>query len=66
MLNWAVARGTVPIPRSGSLGHQIENITIFDFKLTEEEMSVVDSLNKNYKMCVKNKHGNTGDFSIFA
>lgn len=26
MLNWAVARGTLPIPRSGSAPHILENI----------------------------------------
>ena len=34
MLNWAVARGTVPIPRSGSLEHIKENIEIYDFTLS--------------------------------
>ena len=39
MLNWALVRGTIPIPRSGSLGHIVENINIFDFKLSEDEVS---------------------------
>jgi len=38
MLNWAVVRGTVPIPKSGSLNHIVENIQVFDFKLSDEEM----------------------------
>jgi len=64
MLNWAVRRGTVPIPRSGSLGHQIENISIFDFKLTEDEMQVVNSLNKDFRICGARAH--TNHFNIFA
>ena len=64
MLNWAVARGTVPIPRSGSLAHQVENISIFDFKLTDEEMKVIDSLNKDFRICDKRPH--TNDFNMFV
>ena len=45
MLHWAVARGTTPIPRSSSLPHIQENIEIFDFVLTPEQMQTIDSLN---------------------
>ena len=45
MLHWAVARGTTPIPRSSSLPHIKENIEIFDFVLTPEQMQTIDSLN---------------------
>ena len=51
MLNWAVARGTIPIPRSGSIGHIVENIDIYDFKLTDEEMEQVNQLDKNFRIC---------------
>ncbi len=51
MLHWAVQRGTVPIPRSGSIGHVLENIAIYDFKLTEEDMQKVNDLDKNFRIC---------------
>lgn len=51
MLNWAVARGTIPIPRSGSHGHIAENINIYDFKLTPEEMGQISALNTNTRIC---------------
>lgn len=44
MLNWGVARGTIPIPRSGSSGHIHENISIYDFKLSQEEMDQISAL----------------------
>mmetsp|Transcript_21228 Transcript_21228/g.24913 ORF Transcript_21228/g.24913 Transcript_21228/m.24913 type:complete len:140 (-) Transcript_21228:31-450(-) len=51
MLNWAVARGTIPIPRSKSLGHIQENIQIYDFKLSEEEMKQIDALDTGKRIC---------------
>jgi len=56
MLNWAIARGTVPIPRSGTLSHQQENIDIYNFTLTSEEMEKISSLNKNFRICDKRAH----------
>jgi len=64
MLNWAIARGTVPIPRSGSLGHQKENIDVFDFKLTKEEYSYISGLNKNYRICADRVHTNHYNFFV--
>ena len=47
LLRWAVQRGTVAIPKSSKLERLAENITLFDFALTEAEMGTIDSLNKN-------------------
>jgi diketogulonate reductase-like aldo/keto reductase len=44
MLNWAIARGTLPIPRSGSSAHIQENIEIFDFKMSADEMEQIAGL----------------------
>ena len=60
MLNWGVARGTIPIPRSGTLAHIQENIQIYDFKLTEEEVATINSLDTNSRIC--DKFGITGGF----
>ena len=49
MLNWAVARGTVPIPRSSNIEHVVENTKIYDFKLTDEEMATVSAFDKNFR-----------------
>lgn len=38
VLRWHVQLGAVPIPRSSSEEHQRENINIFDFTLSDEEM----------------------------
>lgn len=47
LLRWAVQRGTVAIPKSSKIERVIENMTIFDFNLTQAEMNVIDGLNKN-------------------
>jgi len=47
LLRWAVQRGTVAIPKSSKVERIIENMTIFDFNLTNAEMNVINGLNKN-------------------
>ena len=43
ILRWHIQLGAIPIPKSGSLLHQQENIDIFDFELTENEMEIISS-----------------------
>ncbi len=44
---WLIQQDLLIIPRSKSPKHQEENISIFDFELTDDEMFEVDSLNKD-------------------
>ena len=44
ILRWNVDTGTVPIPGSGSEAHIRENIDIFDFALTADEIGEINSL----------------------
>ena len=46
VLRWHVQLGLVAIPRSLNPGRMAENIDIFDFELTEEEMSKISSLDR--------------------
>lgn len=61
MLRWAVQRGTVAIPKSSKIERVIENITIFDFALTEEEMATINGLDKNLRY---NDPGNYAEFAF--
>jgi diketogulonate reductase-like aldo/keto reductase len=64
MLNWGVCRGHVVIPKAASPKYQLENIDIFDFKLTEEEMTEIvkiDTVNR-----LVNKMSMFGSFDAFA
>jgi len=46
ILRWQVQSGFMPIPRSSSSSHQKENLDIFDFELTDNEMHRIDHLAK--------------------
>jgi diketogulonate reductase-like aldo/keto reductase len=41
VLRWHVQRDVVPIPKSSSEQRQRENLDVFDFALTDEEMAVI-------------------------
>ena len=44
VLRWHIQLGVVPIPKSGDAGHQAQNIDVFDFELSEEEMADMATL----------------------
>lgn len=46
ILRWHVQLGSIPIPKAGFLQHQQENIDIFDFELSTEEMQVISAFNR--------------------
>ena len=46
-LRWHYQRGVVAIPRSSQHAHRIENINIFDFKLSDAEMKSIAELDLN-------------------
>ncbi|WOJ98237.1 aldo/keto reductase [Congregibacter brevis] len=47
VLRWAVQRGTAVIPKTSKAERLIENRSIFDFQLSDEEMSAISALNRN-------------------
>ncbi len=49
LLNWGIKRETVVIPKSTYHSRIMENIDIFDFELSDEEMKQISSLNKNHR-----------------
>jgi 2,5-diketo-D-gluconate reductase A len=46
VLRWHLQLGLVAIPRSSNPGRIAENINIFDFELTEQEMSKISALDR--------------------
>ena len=46
VLRWHIQLGLVAIPRSGNPGRIAENIDIFDFELSSEEMSRINALDR--------------------
>ncbi len=49
ILRWHLQRGVVAIPGSSNPDHIKENISVFDFELTEEEMERIGMLDRNEK-----------------
>lgn len=49
VLRWHTQLGAIPIPKAGSLKHQQENLDIFDFELTGEQMKVISAFSKDNK-----------------
>lgn len=49
ILRWNVQRGVIAIPGSSNPKHIAENIAIFDFELTEDEMNQIMALDRNEK-----------------
>lgn len=46
ILRWHAQRGIIPIPKSRNLQHQLENLAIFDFELTQTEIERINLLEK--------------------
>ena len=50
VLRWHVQQGLIPIIRSLNSSRQKENIDIFDFELSDDEMRTIDSFNINARV----------------
>lgn len=50
VLRWHIQNGVKPIVRTLTYEHQKENLDIFDFELTQEEMSAIDGININSRL----------------
>ncbi len=50
MLRWHIEHGLIPIPRSENPQHIRENIEIFDFSLTPQEVAEIDRLDDGYRI----------------
>ncbi|VVC89700.1 unnamed protein product [Leptidea sinapis] len=50
VLRYLVQRGVIPIPKSVRKEKIVENINIFDFELSTEEMDEISKFNKDYRV----------------
>lgn len=46
ILRWHTQLGAIPLPKSASPERQLENLSIFDFSLSEEEMRAISGLSR--------------------
>lgn len=47
LLRWGLQRGTAIIPKTSNSARLQENLDLFDFELSEEEMTAISALNQN-------------------
>lgn len=57
MINWAIARGTIVIPKSVTPERIKENIGAYDFELSLEDIKSIDSLNRDYRFIIPSAWG---------
>jgi diketogulonate reductase-like aldo/keto reductase len=46
VLRWCLQHGPVPLPRSTNPDHIRENLDIFDFELSDDQMQAIDRLSE--------------------
>jgi diketogulonate reductase-like aldo/keto reductase len=44
ILRWHIQIGSLPIPKSGTISRQRENLDIFGFELTDDEVAAISGL----------------------
>jgi len=50
ILRWDLQNGVVTIPKSTKEHRIIENGSVFDFELSDDEMDTIDGLNENHRV----------------
>lgn len=48
LIRWSIQKGVVPIVKSNQQKHMKENLNVFDFTITDQDMHVLNSLNEKY------------------
>jgi 2,5-diketo-D-gluconate reductase A len=49
VLRWHIQRGIAVIPKSNSMERITENMNVFDFELSEQEIASISALNSNFR-----------------
>lgn len=67
ILRWHIQEGTIVFPKTTNPVHLKENIDIFDFELTEDEMNTIRALDRNirfFTMTLEEQEKNLGGFKV--
>ncbi|WJY28063.1 aldo/keto reductase [Sporosarcina trichiuri] len=58
IIRWNLQNGVLPIVKASSYDHQKANLDVFDFKLSDEDIQTIDSLDKGEEGRVEGQHPN--------
>lgn len=62
VLRWDIEQNVLPIPKSTHVGRQAENLAVFDFSLTTEEIEKINSISRSDG---RNKGQNPAEYEEF-
>jgi 2,5-diketo-D-gluconate reductase A len=48
LIRWNLQRGTVPLPKANQNEHQVENLGVFDFELSDQQIDALSSVNQRW------------------
>jgi 2,5-diketo-D-gluconate reductase A len=48
LIRWDLQLGTVPLPKANHVDHLDQNLDVFDFSLTDDDMEALSAMNQNY------------------
>lgn len=48
LIRWNLQLGVVPLPKANNIGHLRENLAVFDFELTDQDMTRLEERNEHY------------------
>jgi len=51
LIKWGLQHGLIVIPKSSKKERIIENSSVFDFEISEEDMERLDEFNENLRTC---------------
>lgn len=57
LINWSISKGNIAIPKSVTEERIKENMIVYDFDLTADDISAIDSLNRNYRFIIPSSWG---------
>lgn len=55
ILRWNIERGCFPLPKTKNPSRLIENFDVFDFKLNQEDVAFISSMNRDFQYLVESK-----------
>ena len=59
ILRWHIQRGVIPIPKSSNEGRVKENLSVFDFEISSDDINIINSLNEGDNISVSGVPENT-------